>query len=294
MTAFTCQICFEQGQLRFELPKLSTGNGDVLRASDCGHAFCRACMGSYVAARVEEQYVFHLRCPEPGCSNELHEQDLRRLVRSGALDAAVADRFAEIRARDYSTRAKVLQQQMHKLVLSNEADFMLAKRLCKTTRMCPRCNVIIEKSSGCNSFHCICGHAFNFVSAPTLLGGGSGIDDYSKVIALAKNRNMSLSTAELHHRANLGDKDARAKIYEAQKARRMSKRAAKLASQAGMSLQEAEEIFQAAQAGDSAAQLRIQRARGSVVPVEESLIAPAAETQPGSGAPNAQSLDGLA
>lgn len=273
MAGFTCQICFEQVDRRFELPKLCTGNGDVLRAGDCGHVFCCACMAKYVAARVEEQHVFHLRCPQPGCTNELHEQDLRRLVRSGTLAPAVADRFAEIRTRDYSARAKMFQEQLSKLVDSSEDDFRLAKRLCKTTRLCPRCNVAIEKSVGCNSFHCICGHAFNFVNAPTVLGHGSGIEDYSKVISLAKHAKLPLSTAELHYRAHMGDKDAKERIWEAQRARRMSKKAAKLAMQAGMSLQEAEELMKQAQAGDQLAQSKIQSARGSAALVKRSQLA---------------------
>jgi len=264
MVEFVCEICFDPKSTRLQLPKLQTGNGDDLRTRDCGHPFCQDCMATYVSSRVDEQFVFHLRCPYDGCTTELYEQDVRRLEKLGVLKSEVADRFAELRARDYSERAKVLTEQMMCLIETNH-DYRLARRLCRTTRLCPRCSVAMEKASGCDSFHCICGHAFNFTSAPNVLGLGKGIADFSKVISFAKNQQMPLSIAELHHRSHCGDREAKAKIEEKRNTRRMRSNATKLAQQMPwLSLLEVEELQQQALAGDEAARLRIQEARKSM------------------------------
>merc|ERR1712187_548958 len=112
-----------------------TGNGDVLRASDCGHMICRECMASYIVARVEEQRVFGIRCPSVGCKNELYEQDLRRLVQGGELAREVFDRFIEFRSRDYTTRVKDFTDE----AAETSIDYALLRQLWHTTRLCPRC-----------------------------------------------------------------------------------------------------------------------------------------------------------
>lgn len=218
-------------------------------------------MAAYVKARVEEQFVFHVRCPHEGCTNELYEQDVRRLEKLGKLESEVANRFAELRARDYSERAKVLNEQMTELM---DKDYRLVMRLCRTTRLCPRCSVAMEKASGCDSFYCICGHRFHFTSAPNVLGLGKGIEDYSKVISLAKKQGLSLSTAEMHHRSHCGDKEAKEKIEEERQTRRKKSNAAKLARQGGLLLVDAEALQEQALAGDEAARLRIQKIRESM------------------------------
>eukprot|EP00746_Dinoflagellata_sp_MGD_P002984 gnl/MRDRNA2_/MRDRNA2_105822_c0_seq1.p1 gnl/MRDRNA2_/MRDRNA2_105822_c0~~gnl/MRDRNA2_/MRDRNA2_105822_c0_seq1.p1 ORF type:complete len:275 (-),score=40.50 gnl/MRDRNA2_/MRDRNA2_105822_c0_seq1:322-1146(-) len=265
MEAFTCQICFEDKLKRLELPQLKTGNGDVLRARDCAHPFCQECMAAYVSARVEQQFVFHLRCPQNDCSTELYEQDLRRLVRAGALPVEVANRFAELRARDYSVRAEVLRESAKKLMESTSAciENLDTLRQLSRIRLCPRCSVAMQKSHGCDSFYCICGHKFNYRRASNVLGPGSSklLEFCDKVSSLAKNYQMPLRMAELLHQSHCGHKEAKAKVEEARQRRKTNTNAVKLTRQTGLPLEDAKELQRLAFAGDPSARLRIQQAR---------------------------------
>lgn len=265
MEAFTCQICFEEKSKRLELPLLKTGNGDVLRARDCGHPFCQECMAAYVSARVGQQFVFHLRCPQNDCSTELYEQDLRRLVQAGALRPQVADRFAELRARDYSARAEVLRESTKKLMETTTTciENLDMLRQLSRIRLCPRCSVAMQRSHGCDSFYCICGHRFNYRRASNILGHGSSkfLEFCSKVRSLAENHQMPLHMAELLHRSHCGHSEAKAKVEEARRRRKMNCNAVKVARQTGLSLEKAEELQTLAFAGDSSARLHIQQAR---------------------------------
>lgn len=238
MQAFVCEVCFEEKTDRLELPPLKTGNGDVLRNADCNHGICRQCMASFVVARVEEQYVFHVRCPHPGCKNELYEQDLNRLVKVDALEASVAARFAELRARDFTARAKTFTEALPQ----SNVDYGLVRTLWETTRICPRCSLVIEKSQGCNSFYCICGNHFNYDSAPRVVG--SGIKKYNKVICFAEGHNLPLSVAEKYA--------GRFSLYA---------KSSNVACQMNISLEAAMELQMRASSGDAAARARIRAAR---------------------------------
>lgn len=240
MQAFVCEVCFEEKSERLELPPLKTGNGDVLRNADCNHGICRQCMASFVVARVEEQYVFHIRCPHQGCRNELCEQDLSRLVNAGSLEASVSARFAELRARDFSARAKLFAEVLPQC--QSDVDYGLVRTLWETTRVCPRCSLVIEKSEGCNSFYCICGNHFNYESAPRVVG--SGIKKYNKVINFAQGHNLPLSVAEKYA--------GKFNLYA---------KASNVASQMNLSLEEAMELQMRAFNGDVAARARIRGAR---------------------------------
>lgn len=191
--SFSCIVCYEPRSTRLALPKLQTGNGDVLRSADCEHPVCQACMAAFVASRVEEQRVFNVRCPSIGCTAELFEQDVTRLSQLGLLDGTVCNRFAELRARDFSARAQVFSQDLMAQTVEDN-DFDLVLQLWKTTRLCPRCSLVIERSSGCNSFYCICGHHFDYMSAPRLVG--NGVKNYGKVIRMAKHCGLPLMEAE--------------------------------------------------------------------------------------------------
>mmetsp|Transcript_124569 Transcript_124569/g.265651 ORF Transcript_124569/g.265651 Transcript_124569/m.265651 type:complete len:245 (+) Transcript_124569:97-831(+) len=237
-----CEICF--GTLdskRLPLPPLKTGNGDVLRAGDCGHHICRTCMGRYVATRVEEQRVFDIRCPSVGCKNELYEKDLRRLVDCGALSHEICDRFVDLRARNYTTRAMAFSEESAQTV----EDFALLRHLWNATRLCPRCSVVIEKSHGCNSFYCICGHHFDYSSAPRAIG--NGMKKYSRVIDLAERCQMSIKEAE----ALMG----KTKLFF---------KSIRIADTLGMTLEMAVDLQRQAKDGDEAARERIRAARKAI------------------------------
>lgn len=292
---FQCEVCFEQRTDRLPLPRLSTLNGDVIRPADCHHPICRDCMASFVVARVEEQRVFGIRCPMPDCANELQEQDVQSLVRCGALPKAVGQRFAELRKKDYTARANSFSEMME--VLPTAAEFSLLKRLWSMARRCPRCHVILEKSQGCDSFGCICGHSFNFKKAPRAFGDGidqfdsvldvawelgippreavekvrdlcaKGVKKYTLVLKLARQRNIPISLAEVHALAANGHQPAIKELRQARMARRHERRQRKteevVKAQLSLSPLEARALLEQARADDRAAWERIREARRS-------------------------------
>jgi len=198
---FTCEVCFESKERRLALDKLATGNGDVLRNGDCGHNVCIECTSAFVTARVEEQLVFGIRCPHEGCRNELYEKDIERLARDGPLEDAVRERFCELRSRDYAARVSSFSEGLH----GESPDYSTIRRLWESTRLCPRCKLVIEKSQGCNSFYCICGFHFNYESAPRIVG--NGISRYDKVLDFAERHGLALS--EVEKAVGDGDKSCR-------------------------------------------------------------------------------------
>merc|ERR1711953_1644163 len=105
-------------------------------------------------------------------------KDVKRLVDNGTISGLISERFVQLRIRDYSARAKSLSQTL--MEAEAEKDFDFIKRLWETTRLCPRCSLVIERSEGCNSFYCSCGHHFDFATAPRVFG--KGVKNYVKVI----------------------------------------------------------------------------------------------------------------
>lgn len=288
MAAFQCVVCFEECRERLELPKLTTLNGDVMRAADCNHPVCKRCMASFVTARVEENLVFSIRCPFVDCKNELYEQDMDKLALSGHLSKEIQKRLADLRKQDYTARVSDLMSETY---THTADDYKLMKKLWASTRRCPRCNVLMEKSEGCNSFGCICGHRFNFAQAPR--GCGDGVDDFEAVISLAADfdmgmqeairrvadgrkkgivryarvlshssqKNMSLDLAEVHVQAMLGQPSACAQLREASKARRHQRKMQVLSGQMCISMEDAEQLLQLAASGDKTAWEKIRFAR---------------------------------
>jgi len=250
-------------------------------------------MAAYVSARVGQQFVFHLHCPQNDCSTELYEQDLRRLVQAGALRPQVADRFAELRARDYSARAEVLRESTKKLMETTTAciENLDMLRQLSRIRLCPRCSVAMQRSHGCDSFYCICGHRFTFTKAPRGYGDGDrdfeaviglaiefqmhlpearrcveegrqkGIKKYQQVLSLAKQREIRVDLAELHVLAGLGHESALAQLRQSRAAKKLETKAKALSRQLGTPLHEARQLLEEAYAGDAVAQSLIRAAR---------------------------------
>uniref|UniRef100_A0A0E0M1A9 RBR-type E3 ubiquitin transferase n=1 Tax=Oryza punctata TaxID=4537 RepID=A0A0E0M1A9_ORYPU len=73
---FYCSICMETvpGALKFIV-------------SSCRHAFCKCCIGQYVAAKIGENTA-HVRCPDPGCCDGgvVEPESCRGVVPSEVLD----------------------------------------------------------------------------------------------------------------------------------------------------------------------------------------------------------------
>jgi hypothetical protein len=237
-------------------------------------------MASFVTARVQDQFVFGIRCPIEGCKNELHEQDIQKLVQASVLSQEVADQMAKLRKQDYTVR------------LEQFCDDMDSMTKLGGMRLCPRCCVIIQKSAGCNSFGCICGHRFSWDQALCLenierLVTSSfteetskhftsvqdatrhilkacvikGIKKYHRVVKFAEERGLSIDMAEVHEQALLGQQAAIEQLGDARRSRKNDKMHSLLATQLHISLDEAQAILEDAQAGNEAAWQKIREAR---------------------------------
>mmetsp|Transcript_80771 Transcript_80771/g.147708 ORF Transcript_80771/g.147708 Transcript_80771/m.147708 type:complete len:306 (+) Transcript_80771:224-1141(+) len=152
---------------------------------DCKHPICETCMASFVTARVEERMVFGIRCPFEGCKQLVYEQDVQKLVTRGLVPSAIAEQMAKLRHQNYADRHVELEDGL----LSSE-DAEVLETLWATTKRCPSCSVIIERSAGCDSFGCICGHRFDYAEAPR--GFGDGIHKFSNITHLAAEHEIPL------------------------------------------------------------------------------------------------------
>jgi len=249
--AFTCQVCFEETDKRFALPKLQTGNGDILRQQDCQHPICQECLAHFVTARVEDQLVFHVRCPFEGCTNEIFEQDVKKLAEAtpASLSEGVVTRFAELRARDFTAHAASLRESWTSLI--KEEDYELIQKLWQSTRLCPRCSLVIERSSGCNSFYCVCGHHFDFASAPRVVG--SGIRNFGNVIGLARNLKVPLEHVQKY--------GLRGEEWRRSRALASANLVSRTAADTRLSLEDTWELLEQAKMGDVQAREKIRCAR---------------------------------
>jgi len=233
-----------------ELPYVATGNGDVLRQNDCNHPICRDCMATYITVRVNEQRVFSIRCPFDGCRNEIYEQDLRHLKECGKLGNDVLERFAELRARDFTGRATSFDDMVP--TSQEDVDFLLRMR---EMRLCPRCKLIMQRSEGCNSFYCICGQHFNYALAERPVC--NGVSKFQWVVALARGQQLTLAGAAKFS----GDI-------------RLFKKSRVTASQLGLSDDQALALHRRAQEGNTVARALIRKGRGTVPhPLEEKRVA---------------------
>lgn len=225
---FECEVCYEHKLFkkdRLPLSQKKTLNGDVLRKSDCNHGVCSQCMAAYVTARVEENRVFDIRCPHEGCRNELYESDVVDLHQRGLLAESVMNQFANLRAQDYKQRVTSLRDDF----FEGRLDAGTMSAMSKNVRLCPRCNIILQKSEGCNSFGCSCGHRFQYDKAPQLFG-----PSVLKPLKIAAKFGVTFQEAErlVGQGCCIGER---------------------VAMQLGIPLEEAAELQRRAKAGDGAA-----------------------------------------
>jgi len=254
--SFTCQVCFEQQSKRFALPKLATGNGDVLREADCEHPICQTCLATFVASRVQEQLVSSVRCPFDGCTNQIFEQDVNRMVSEGIVTSQISERFAELRTSNYTARAESLSETLTSLEESN--DFELILKLWHSTRLCPRCSLVIEKSQGCNSFFCICGHHFHYDSAPRIVG--KGVKNYDQVVSVARSCGLTLEDAQKYG----------GESWKRERALAWNRLVDRVVAQTRLSRDAAWELLQQAKLGDQSARQRIRCAKEVTAEEEDS------------------------
>lgn len=230
---YECIVCLECKPLstRQPWPRVATGNGEVLRTGDCGHPTCGDCMRLFLTSRVSEGNCHRIRCPHEGCKNELFESDVALMV-----EARIAKRFSDLRAQDYSKRASTIIDDAEE-----GTDYEMLWVLYETARLCPRCSVVIQRSAGCDHFYCMCGHQFNWSTAPRAVGGGK--KRYGRTIRLAENLKVPLAEAEM-----FGDA-------------KMMTKALKIAHVLEITVQEAVDLHKKAQKGDQLARNLIRAAR---------------------------------
>ena len=235
-----CQVCFTPAEQRFTLPALGTGNGEVLRRADnCttkDHVFCVACVEQFVKSRVADLRVADLRCPFPECATRLYDTDVARVL---SKDAETLARYRELIKADFSGKLEATLQSVEDI----ESLHMLAQCGIK---LCPSCGCLLQRSTGCNSFYCVCGNHFDFQSAKGVISKemqnvikvarltGLPLDEArafrgslralrraNSVLDAFGRDNMTLAAArELADRAFRGDAEARAQIRQAREQRR--------------------------------------------------------------------------
>lgn len=139
-----CQICCQ------ELTLTRVGNESGVeqwsKPTLCTHQACYDCMSQYVASQVT-QGKLTVPCPLPDCEFVMYADDI-------AAHAApeIYTMYEENSTRSFAERQAALltDAEMTEYMADNETVF------------CPKCSVLIERSEGCDSMVCTCGHNFCF------------------------------------------------------------------------------------------------------------------------------------
>jgi len=88
-----------------------------------------------------------VKCPVPGCSYRLWNQDLKELVTKKVL--------RHHKEHESSNHLKVLAK-----LSKSKTDDDLKSWLKQNARPCPACHVIVSRSTGCDTMTCVCGTIF--------------------------------------------------------------------------------------------------------------------------------------
>lgn len=65
--SFCCPICFTQ----------ETNPENI---SECGHAFCKACLQEHIDTQIKNMNVLKIKCPQDGCSNLIKEKTIKTIL----------------------------------------------------------------------------------------------------------------------------------------------------------------------------------------------------------------------
>lgn len=176
---FTCGICFDD---------LSIEDVSII---GCSHLYCRLCMGTYLKTEIELRKTTIL-CPEPECHFIFEENDIEmyitpevmRIFLSNSLEKAISDSnkifrcpkndclgVAEVNSRYFEcpicqyemcTKCKNDYHEKKECPLKEDLELeKLAKE--KKYKKCPRCQIFVERISGCNHVKCRCGMHFCYL-----------------------------------------------------------------------------------------------------------------------------------
>ena len=128
----TCEICGDESVLH---------RCTVLA---CQHMFCKPCLSHWITTQVEQRQR-RISCPAVGCGHSLNQEDIVRL----SIDPAVPVAYSALMAETYEDRLAEMS-----------SDPELKAWMDANARPCPKCSLLITRTSGCNTVRCPCGHRF--------------------------------------------------------------------------------------------------------------------------------------
>lgn len=142
-----CDVCGSEAIESLRHCKQNTGGEHYKKTIACTHFYCAGCLERWIESNVNSMSL-QVRCPDPGCRFVLYPDDVKRLCSPELQERYVALSQANYRAR-----------------LSDIAADGIGAWVAANCRLCPSCNLMVNRSEGCNSMRCICGTAFNYAEA---------------------------------------------------------------------------------------------------------------------------------
>lgn len=82
-----CEICCEV--FTVEKNSILSDNEEVVAIPDCSHRFCFNCVSEYLNHLIFSSNVLNIRCPSDGCSTELKEEFIKKLLPKEIFDKYV-------------------------------------------------------------------------------------------------------------------------------------------------------------------------------------------------------------
>ncbi|XP_072977996.1 E3 ubiquitin-protein ligase RSL1-like isoform X1 [Typha angustifolia] len=134
-----CKICMETAVI-----------SEMFHSSNCSHAFCRNCLGRYIAAMINGN-IPTVRCPEIGCKGVLEPELCREIVPKEVFERWV----------DASCESMVLASHKYycpfkdcSAMMVNTREEAVTQSECPSCRrlFCARCNVPWHSGLSCNEF----------------------------------------------------------------------------------------------------------------------------------------------
>lgn len=145
----TCLIC-QEDEVDMQYVLLPSDSFDK---KICFHVACVNCMDSWITVKVMQEGERNIQCPHSECDLIMHGDDVQRMTSDPNV---------------FRTFQKLTHIMHAKQVYDDVQTKMLQDKL---VQACPVCNILVSRSSGCNSMRCSCGECFCFHCGFTLCGG---------------------------------------------------------------------------------------------------------------------------